>query len=196
MMLMKKVLFVLSLFLCLSCGQKAEMLIIGNWTLTKAECENFDEFALAKGKIAIMNIDQNIAQIKRNLETAQNEGEREKLKKRIEELSSKKTQAYQSVKTDIEATLKATEGNMIYTFSDGDSYNLHQYKRFSVKTDSETLRGSYKIIGDTISVILDNQEQDRFVIKTLTASSLVISNIQEEFQKENSMKMVLNFKKD
>lgn len=193
---MKRILPVLCLFFCLSCGRSTETLILGSWTLTKAECENFDEFASSKEKLAVRNIEQNIAQIKRNLETAQSEGEKEKLKSRIEELSAGKAQAYQSIKADIEATLKATEGNMVYTFSDDDSYNFDNRKRFSVKTDSETFRGSYKISGDTISVVLDNQEKDRFVIRTLTASSLVISNIQEEFQKESSMKMVLNFKKD
>ena len=193
---MKKVLFVLSLFLCLSCGRSTETLIVGSWTLTKAECENFEEFASSKEKLAIRNLDQNIAQIERNLETAESADEKEKLQNRIKELSSRKAEAHKSIKADIEATLKALEGNMVYNFSDDDSYNLNNNKRFFVKTDSETFRGSYKISGDTVSVVLDNQEKDRFVIRTLTASTLVISNIQEDFQKETAMKMVLNFKKD
>ncbi|MBQ3656645.1 MAG: lipocalin family protein [Bacteroidales bacterium] len=185
---MKKVLFVLSLFLCLSCGRSTETLILGKWVLTKAECENFNEFASAKEQLAVRNIEQNIAQIKRNLGSAQNAGEKEKMQNRISELAKEKQQVGNSIRTEIKAGLKATEGNMSYKFNESG--------RFSVSYDSENLKGSYKIDGDTISIVLDNQENDRFVIKNLTASTLTISNIQEDFQKESSMKMVLSFKKN
>lgn len=185
---MKKSLFLLSLFLCLSCSQSVEKLLVGNWVLTSAECVNLKEFSSAKEKLALTNIEQNIAQIKRALDSETNAGEREKLTKRIETLSASKKKVGESVKTEIETVLKNVVGNVVYDFSDNGA--------FGITCDAEKVRGTYSISGDTVFVVLENQENDRFVIKSLTASALTLTNVQEDFQKETSMKIELGFKKN
>ena len=184
---MKRICFLIFVCFCFfSCSQSKEKLLLGTWILTKADCENLTEFSLSKEKIALKNLEENIEQLERNLQNAK-EDEKVRLQKRIEELSKAKPQVSEKVRSEIENTIEAAVGNMSYVFDENG--------KFTLRFDSEILKGGYQLLGDTISVLLDNQENDLFVIESVTASSLVLSNIQDEHVGVSSMKMLLNFKK-
>ena len=184
---MKKLLYISALTFLVSCSQSKESMLSGKWVLSEASCANLEAFAKSRETLALANIEQNISQTKRYIEIAKDENEKTRLASRISELEKSKQNVSASVKEEIEGIFHSAKGNMTYSFDENGG--------FSVSYDADNMKGSFKYRSDTLTVILDNQEADKFAVTKLTPSELVLNTIQEENTRDVPMKMVLSFKK-
>ena len=169
---MKKIFYICLLISAMTvlaaCSTDRNSLIIGTWVLQKAEYENLEKFCRHKYEMFIDGIDNSVSMIDRELSTTINDDEKEKLRLKREKLTeSKAGTSFEKVKESILKQAESLCGKQIYTFDEKG--------KFSIRVDQESVNGTYKINGDTIQTVIENQNSDIYFIKKIEHNDMELS---------------------
>ena len=168
---MKKILCLASLcaaFLLSACNEGYDTIILGKWTLQKAEIVDVDDFCEYQSRKTIEEIDKSLKQIDMEIQNA-DASHKSNLELQRSGLEQQKTlYAVDSVRADIDENLNSISGNLYLMFRSN--------KTFSLVGPNDSLSGSWSIKGDTIYTLLAGKPTEDILIKELTKSKLAITS--------------------
>lgn len=193
---MKKVFYPLAIIAIVSilssCAPKPEELILGTWTLEKAEVENVDEIIETVLKDATTTLDEQITQLEASigtLEADENQDETtavelEMYKAQLEELKYQKTEmTAEKLKADFEKNYEGMKG-MQLQFNEDKTY----------KSINDATEGTWSISEDATNLTITQEGSDvTFNIAELTDTKLAINY--EETRDNITIKMATTFTK-
>ena len=151
-----------------SCNADKNTMLIGTWVLKNTEYENLDQFCRQKYNTLNDGIDNSIKMIDKELSTIISNEEKEKLRKKRQNLLESKSEV--NLKQIKESVLKQAEA-----LREKQTFTFEEKGKFSIRVENDAVNGTYKIQGDTILTTIENQISDIYFIKKIEPNDLELS---------------------
>ena len=168
---MKKILYIFAvltlIFIC-ACSDSYEQMLVGRWTLVKAEIVDFDDFCDYQSRLSTEELEKKIKQIDMELETV-DEVHKPSLQQQKELAESQKLQCVpDSIKADVSDNMNQLLGNFFF--------DLRSNKTFSLSSPNDSVSGTWSLKGDSIiSTLLSGRPSEDINIISLSNSKLEVS---------------------
>ena len=168
---MKKLLYVIALFTFVSlwsCSEGYEQMLLGKWTLQKAEIEDLNGFCEYQSHKAIDELDKQLKLIDMELETADavHKPALEAHRASVEQQKSK--YSVDTIRTDIQQNMEALFGNFFFAFRSD--------KSFSLSSPNDSVSGTWSLKGDSIiSTLISGRPAEDINIISLSDSKMELS---------------------
>ena len=168
---MKKIFYIIIVLViaCFyACSESYEQMIVGKWTLVKAEIVDFDSFCEYQSRLSTEELDKKLKQIDMELETVDAE-HKPVLQQQRELVESQKLQFVpDTIKADVSDNMNQLIGNFFFVVR-GD-------KTFSLASPNDSVSGTWSLKGDSIiSTLLSGRPSEDINIISLSNNKLDIS---------------------
>lgn len=172
-----------------SCGGSLESKLVGSWTIDGAQYSNLDSISKAKAQEYSLGIQKSIDRVQAELDTTKSEARRRDLRNYKEVFENElSTYTQVNIKSEYEDFLKSMIGKMSFIFSpDGKLTCKVSYPEVEMNT------GTWRVSGDTIIALFDNQTQETLIIREISSGSLKVFS---PGSGENSEDMTLSLSKN
>lgn len=168
---MKKILYIFAFMavVCLyACSESYEQMVVGRWTLVKAEIVDFDSFCEYQSRLSTEELDKKLKQIEMELETS-DEVHKPVLKQQRDLVESQKLQfVTDTIKADISENMNQLIGNFFF--------DLRSNKTFTLSSPNDSVSGTWSLKGDSIiSTLLSGRPSEDITILSLSNSKMEVS---------------------
>ncbi len=150
-----------------SCTSPLEQQLMGSWLLSDSQISRLDSICKVRSAEAVASTKKAIEQVQHELDSTKSNEKRTELKNFQNKLKADmESYTPETFKNEYEELTKKQIGELSINFLANNQIQIHAFDAEEIQT------GTWRVSGDTIHTLFDNQPAEILIVKKITTSQL------------------------